>query len=65
MASPDGIVPAELLRAEKKREVIEWLRRAPLPAKQKAALLRGFGVMVGVPINAAEFREVEASGVDR
>ncbi len=65
MISPEGVMPAELLHKGRRRAVIEWLRQQPLRSYDKAALLRGWAAFVGERITAAEYREVEATGIER
>ncbi len=64
MASPTGIIPELLFFPERKKEVIEFLKKQPLPGTLKRELLLGWAQTVGVRINRRSFREVEMTGID-
>jgi len=64
VASPTGIIPESLMLPEHKRAVIDHLKAQPLPGTLKRQLLLGWAITVGVRIRQADYREVDASGVE-
>lgn len=64
MRSPSEIVPAELLDASRKADVLRWLMAQPWPAALKSRTLHGWGIWTGVPTTAADYALVEATGFD-
>jgi len=64
MSSPTGIIPEAWMYPKHKRDVIEWLKRQPWPARVKVQLLHGWAITVGVRLQQREFHEVEDSGLD-
>lgn len=65
MSSPTGIIPEELMLPRRLRDVMEFLRRLPVPGHDKRALLQGWARTVGVKLSASQFRAVESTGSDR
>lgn len=62
MIHPEGILPAELLTASKRAEVIAWLVAQPLPGYFKRGVLQGWGKLVGVKLTQEEYAQVDLSG---
>jgi hypothetical protein len=63
MRHPQGIMPDSVLFINKRAEMLKWLLMSPYGKNMKLALLRGWGALVGSPITAAEYAQVEGSGV--
>jgi hypothetical protein len=53
------------MNASRKADVIKFLINAPAEAKLKKSLLLGWAQVVGVRLQAREYRAVEASAIDR
>lgn len=64
MRTPYGIIPAELIDATRKGDVLRWLQAQPWPASLKSRTLHGWGETVRVAITASDYRAVEATGFD-
>jgi hypothetical protein len=58
MASLADQIPVELLHAERKAAVIEWIRATSLPSRFKRRLLQDWGVAVGVELAGADYEAV-------
>ncbi len=65
MESPTGIIPEDLMYPQKKKEVISFLLAQPYNGDFKRRLLEGWAVTVGLRLRGADFRRVEASGIDQ
>lgn len=59
MSSPVGIIPEELLRREKREEMIQYLRRLPIPVRRRKQLARGWAMELGVALTAQEIQSLE------
>lgn len=65
MISPSGLIPDKLMRSERKQEVIQFVIAQPWPRDFKRAILSGWASWVGIRLESADFKAVEASGYDR
>ncbi len=65
MASPTGVIPELLMFPNKKREVVEFLKRQPLEKKLKRSLLLGWAQTVGMRIEQSLYRELDESAIDK
>lgn len=65
MASPTGVLPEYLMFPNKKREVVDYLKKLPLETKLKQNLLLGWAQTVGMRIERKLYRELEESAIDR
>lgn len=65
MASPTLIIPEELMHPSKKREVIDFLIKAPAEAKLKSSLLLGWAQEVGLRLRQRDYEAVNTSAIDR
>jgi len=59
---PRNVMPAELVDASRREDVIKFLLLAPHTAAWKVDVLRGWGCETGVKLTAAEFRLMESAG---
>jgi len=58
MASVAEVIPAHLLRPERKAEVIEWIKATRVPYRFRRKLLQDWGERVGLTLTAADYRAV-------
>jgi hypothetical protein len=59
-----GIMPDELIRADKHQEAIDWLARQPLAGGIKAELLLGWSFETGVRVTGSELDAVKGTGIN-
>jgi len=57
-------IPRELLHAERKGAVIEWIRATSLPSRFKRKLLQDWGAAVGVKLEGADYEAVTEKGAE-
>ena len=62
MASLAEQIPRELLHAERKAAVIEWIRATALPSRFKRRLLQDWGAALGVELAGADYEAVTERG---
>ena len=65
MASPTGVIPELLMYANKKREVVDFLKTLPLEGRLKANLLLGWAQTVGMRIEQRLYQELYESAIDK
>lgn len=58
MATTSGQIPVELLHADRKAAVIEWIRATSLPSRFRRKLLQDWGAAVGVELEGADYEAV-------
>lgn len=63
MSSPSGVIPEELLRPEAREQMIQFLRRLPIPVRRRKALAFGWAKEVGAQLSTAEIKALEAPEV--
>jgi len=51
-------LPRELMHAERKAAVIEWIRATSLPSRFKRRLLQDWAAAVGVELEGADYEAV-------
>ena len=56
------MIPANLLRAEVKPQLIDWIRDQRLPRRFKRKLLQDWGEVVGVKLTPEDYAKVERDG---
>jgi hypothetical protein len=64
MASTTGIIPEALMLPQKKRDVVDFLKKLPLESRVKRQLLLGWAQTVGMRIESRLYRELDASAID-
>ncbi len=64
MASPTGIIPDELMRFEKRKEVIAFLMGLAVPGEVKLSLFQGWCSWTGTRTSKRERTMLQNSGVD-
>ena len=62
VGSFEGAIPVELMRAERKDAVIEFVRSTSLPSRFKRKLLQDWGERVGVELKGADYEAVTRAG---
>lgn len=65
MLSPTGIIPEELMFPRRLRDVVKFLKGAPVRGSIKEQLLLGWARTVGVTLRGSLYRRVRESGIDR
>lgn len=65
MASPTGIIPEEYFYPRRLGDVMEYLKKLPMPGDEKEKLFVGWARWVGVKINGSQRAAVRNSGIDR
>lgn len=63
--SPTGILPEELMHPNRLADVLETIKKIPVPAYYKVQLLFNWSKSVGVKISASQFEAVRRTGTDR
>jgi len=58
MASLADQIPVELLHAERKAAVLEWIRATAYPSRFKRRLLQDWSAAVGVELEGADYEAV-------
>jgi hypothetical protein len=51
-------IPAELMRPERKTQVIEYIRATSLPSRFRRRLLQDWAQAVGVELQGADYQQV-------
>lgn len=64
MTSPTLIIPEDLMYPSKKRDVLDFLLKAPAERKFKAQLLLGWAQEVGVHLRQRDYDFVQSSALD-
>ncbi len=64
MTSPTGIIPEALMSPGHKGEVIEFVKKMPVPGDDKERLLIAWAQAVGAHISGSQRRAVRFSGTD-
>jgi hypothetical protein len=64
MTSPTLIIPEELMHPSKKRDVLDFLLKAPAERKFKAQLLLSWAQEVGVHLRQRDYDFVQSSALD-
>jgi len=59
MEELQGMIPANLLRAEVKVQLIDWIRDQRLPRRFKRKLLQDWAEAVGVKLTGEDYAKVE------
>lgn len=62
--SPTGIIPEELMRPMRRKDVMAFLIDLPVEGDEKVNLLVGWAKAVGVTVNSSQRATVRDSGVD-
>jgi hypothetical protein len=64
MAGPTHVIPEEYFNPASKSKVLDFLKRAPLPADVKRTYLLGWAQWVGVKLRGKDYQIIEESGID-
>lgn len=59
-----GVIPEEYMDSNRIGDVIAWLKRFPIPGRDKAELLQAWRTAVGAKVSSSQFAAVQNSGIE-